>query len=504
MKVLVGVLLLVLAVTCEETRSLRQSLAYFQELVDLPSGLSNQGGKTYLRQSSVRDVFGAPCPLTQECSSISSATLEPLIKTKYVHDDYRANGVEAAVDALKRALDGVKLDHPDLYNVIGYSGMLCCRAVRGSSSSYSNHAFGMAVDFNIGGTLDPRADAKAQRGLHILAPYMQDEGFFWAAGYSAAYEDAMHFEIAEETFQQWKQDGTLYGSGGTGGTTCTWPVVSQSSSSGQGALSNVRALQHLLNGNGQSVTVDGLFGSGTDAAVKVFQNANGLTVDGIVGAATWSALYGSTTVVSSSGGASADTVRAVQSLLVYTHGKSIAVDGAYGPNTQTAINEFQAAYFYTETGEVDLSQFQAMLNSCYNSLDFDPIVVGPDPIDVGPVTITFLNMEICLDADATCLDFDASVLEPILQDQYSGDVFMEFQDCTSSASCPSASGDGNEVYAFAQLSGDPWTAQDSLALEESISDIPLVFSVNVFASAASLLHTTWVTFALLLLFVTLT
>lgn len=53
---------------------------------------------------------------------------------------------------------------------------------------------------------------------------------------------------------------------------------------------DVKKLQALLKQRGYSIVADGIFGVGTDKAVKEFQRANGLTVDGIVGQGTWKEL----------------------------------------------------------------------------------------------------------------------------------------------------------------------------------------------------------------------
>ena len=53
---------------------------------------------------------------------------------------------------------------------------------------------------------------------------------------------------------------------------------------------DVKRLQTLLNNEGYSLDVDGIFGEKSQSAVRQYQRNQGLDVDGIVGANTWSAL----------------------------------------------------------------------------------------------------------------------------------------------------------------------------------------------------------------------
>lgn len=58
--------------------------------------------------------------------------------------------------------------------------------------------------------------------------------------------------------------------------------------------SAVKELQEALNRHGYSLDVDGVFGEKTKAAVRSYQQRNGLKLDGIAGDETWGSLMGST------------------------------------------------------------------------------------------------------------------------------------------------------------------------------------------------------------------
>jgi len=96
-------------------------------------------------------------------------------------------------------------------------------------------------------------------------------------------------------------------------TISPWPLVRQ------GAQQHpVKTLQYLLRARGHNLTVDGIFGPQTDAAVRAFQQQRGLQVDGIFGPDTDAA------------------VRGFQQAL-HLDIPSVTVDGIVGPVTWQAL-----------------------------------------------------------------------------------------------------------------------------------------------------------------------
>jgi len=120
------------------------------------------------------------------------------------------------------------------------------------------------------------------------------------------------------------------------GTLSPWPVA-QNGSQGH----PIRTLQLLLRARGHNLTVDGMFGPATEAAVKAFQTSKGMTTDGIMSAQTWSTL-----IVQVKKGSSGDAVRGVQEEFQFRAGepgKGLKVDGIFGPQTDSTVRGFQHA-----------------------------------------------------------------------------------------------------------------------------------------------------------------
>ena len=109
----------------------------------------------------------------------------------------------------------------------------------------------------------------------------------------------------------------------------------------------VRALQkQLLRAGERPGPLDGRFGPQTQAAVERFQAGQGLAVDGIVGTATATALShqngGDLTRQRLQPAKRLRTVRALQKQLLRAGERPGPIDGRFGPQTQAAVERFQA------------------------------------------------------------------------------------------------------------------------------------------------------------------
>jgi peptidoglycan hydrolase-like protein with peptidoglycan-binding domain len=141
----------------------------------------------------------------------------------------------------------------------------------------------------------------------------------------------------------------------TSTTILPWPLTSQGD---QGHP--VPTLQYLLRARGHTVTVDGIFGPLTDAAVRAFQASRGLAVDGIVGPNTWTAL-----IVQVQRGSRGDAVRGVQEEFRFRAGEpsqALQVDGIFGPLTEAAVRGFQQALQLAVDGIVGPVTWRALVS----------------------------------------------------------------------------------------------------------------------------------------------
>lgn len=249
-----------------------------KDLVSVPSNVNQ--GLNGARNALMLSLLGNPrASYAQDCRPVTNAGWKARIVSGVNVGPFKVTGFDLAVDSLKSVMGDIKAEQPNVYAALGTAGMLCCRFVRGSTSSISNHSWGTAIDLTIGGVLDARGNSKVQFGLTLIAPIFNRHKWFWGAKFPT--EDGMHFEISQQLLKKWHDDGLLLAGHKPAST-----VKMMLGDRGQ----DIVDLQKRLNKLGAQLAPDGDFGQATHRAVVAFQGREGLSPDGIVGKATWNRL----------------------------------------------------------------------------------------------------------------------------------------------------------------------------------------------------------------------
>ena len=144
-------------------------------------------------------LLGVPGQKSENCSPATGA-----FKTRIVTANvgpFRVTGLDIAVDLLKAAFDEAGQQIPDVVAAVKTAGMLCVRHKRNNPNSFSNHSWGTAIDLFFGTDVVPQGVKKTHRGCLLLAPFFNNHGWYWGAGFSGASVDSMHFEVSKETIQ---------------------------------------------------------------------------------------------------------------------------------------------------------------------------------------------------------------------------------------------------------------------------------------------------------------
>jgi len=152
------------------------------------------------------EFFGLPAEQLndQNCAEPTSRRLKSSLVVRDV-GPFRARLLRPAAESAAMVFERLKAEEPKLYEVLKSYGGFCARLIRGSSERVSRHAFGLALDVSVGGTLDKMGDGRTQFGLILLATLFEEAGWVWGAGFRR--EDSMHFEVGSELFETWVADG---------------------------------------------------------------------------------------------------------------------------------------------------------------------------------------------------------------------------------------------------------------------------------------------------------
>ena len=186
--------------------------ASFMEMVPIKSILPINVDLSPAQEATMISILGSPTtPLTTSCQNNKASTkVKDLMETRKITDVFRLTGIKPALDSIQTVLKKVFAQTPGLEAVLSTEGMLCVRRRKPTSGAVSkklsNHSWGTAVDFKIVGFPAPgNTKQNVPKFIALMIPHFNKEG--WLSG--IAFNDSMHFEVADETIKTWSAKGKI-------------------------------------------------------------------------------------------------------------------------------------------------------------------------------------------------------------------------------------------------------------------------------------------------------
>ena len=228
-----------------------------------------------------------------------------------------------------------------------------------------------------------------------------------------------------------------------------------------------------------NITVDGIFGSSTAAAVRRFQTYFGLTSDGVVGRTTWNKLYEvyndiANRLLSPSlrpgeypgvlrNGSTGTAVRELQFYLYLMSAyqssiPSVSIDGRFGAATEAAVRAYQRFAGLTVDGIVGRKTWDSLYGKASALRSSGPVVTlkrlpyPGTPLTVGTDSSAVLYYTLLLQRIAYYYD---SVASPALSSQYTQET------ANATASAQELLG----LPATGVADAETWTAVEALSLQ---------------------------------------
>lgn len=177
------------------------------ELIPLESPDSYNSGLVSPDNAFMINLLGKPGPLGEDCQDAFPFYTKRLVTASV--GPFRVTGLKVAVLSLRHVFEHVAAaGRHDLIAGVKTAGMFCCRAVRGTNGTYSNHSWGCAIDLYFGADVVPYGDPHTQRGIADLYPFAHAAGWYSGQGYHNR-RDSMHVEASCSLLQQWQRLGLL-------------------------------------------------------------------------------------------------------------------------------------------------------------------------------------------------------------------------------------------------------------------------------------------------------